>query len=126
AGTRSSGIRPVLDKLCRQAHEASLTAVTPGPLTPGASAGLPPEVERKLHQTIRKVTVDTETLNYNAAIAAMMEYVNLVREQGAGTRHAMEPLLVMLAPYAPHLAEELWAALGHDRSSCTAAGPAYD
>ena len=120
------GIRRFLDKVWQLAHEAALTPGTPGPLTPGASPGLPPEVERKLHQTIRKVTVDTETLNYNTAIAAMMEYVNLVREQGAGTRHAMEPLLVMLAPYAPHLAEELWAALGHDRSIFTAAWPAYD
>src|SRR5207245_6879272 len=121
------GIRRFLDKAWQLAHEAaSLGPVTPA--TPGSRPGsvLPPEVERKLHQTIRKVTVDTETLNYNTAIAAMMEYVNLVREQGAGTKHAMEPLLVMLAPYAPHLAEELWAALGHDRSSCTAAGPAYD
>jgi len=113
------GIRRFLDKVWQLAHEA----VT---LTPGASPGLPPEVERKLHQTIRKVTVDTETLNYNTAIAAMMEYVNLVREQGAGSRQAMAPLLVMLAPYAPHLAEELWGVFGHERSIFTAAWPTYD
>src|SRR3989442_13798188 len=56
----------------------------------------------------------------------MMEYVNLVREQGAGTRDAVEPLLVMLAPYAPHLAEELWAALGHEQSVVSASWPSYD
>src|SRR5438309_3394337 len=78
------GIRRFLDKVWQLAHEA---------LTPGSA--LPPEVERKLHQTIRKVTVDTETLNYNTAIAAMMEYVNLVRERGAGSKHAIEPLLLM-------------------------------
>jgi len=109
------GIRRFLDKVWQLAHEA---------LTPGSA--LPPEVERKLHQTIRKVTVDTETLNYNTAIAAMMEYVNLVRERGAGGRHAIEPLLLMLAPYAPHLAEELWVALGHERSIFTATWPTYD
>jgi len=115
------GIRRFLDKVWQVAHEAALAPrVRPG------SPGLPSEVERKLHQTIRKVTVDTETLNYNTAIAAMMEYVNLVREQGAGSGQAIEPLLVMLAPYAPHLAEELWGVLGHERSIFTAAWPAYD
>jgi len=56
----------------------------------------------------------------------MMEYVNLLRDQGAGSRQAVEPLLIMLAPYAPHLTEELWAALGHDRSIFRASWPSYD
>jgi len=112
------GVRRFLDKVWQLAHEAALA--------PGVSPGLPAEVERKLHQTIRKVTVDTDTLNYNTAIAAMMEYVNEVRSAECGVRSAMEPLLVMLAPYAPHLAEELWAALSHERSIFTAAWPAYD
>src|SRR5213592_4780706 len=118
------GIRRFLDKVWQLTHEAALApGVSPGP---PASPGLPPEVQRKQHQTIRKVTADTAALNYNTAIAAMMEYVNLVREQGAASRRAIEPLLVMLAPYAPHLAEELWAALGHERSIFTAAWPTYD
>ena len=118
------GIRRFLDKVWQLTHEAALApGVSPGP---PASPGLPPEVQRKQHQTIRKVTADTAALNYNTAIAAMMEYVNLVREQGAGSRRAIEPLLVMLAPYAPHLAEELWTALGHERSIFTAAWPTYD
>jgi len=118
------GIRRFLDKVWQLTHEAALApGVSPGP---PASPGLPPEVQRKQHQTIRKVTADTAALNYNTAIAAMMEYVNLVREQGAGSRRAIEPLLVMLAPYAPHLAEELWAALGQERSIFTAAWPTYD
>src|SRR2546421_4120842 len=113
------GIRRFLDKVWASAHEAA-------GLPPGTSPGLPSEVERKLHQTIRKVTADTEGLDYNTAIAAMMEYVNVLRDAGLGMRDAVEPLLVMLAPYAPHLAEELWAALGHERSIFTAAWPAYD
>jgi len=118
------GIRRFLDKVWATAHEAAeLTAGTPGS-RPGSV--LPAEVARKLHQTIQKVTADTESLDYNTAIAAMMEYVNLLREQGAGSRQAVEPLLIMLAPYAPHLAEELWAALGHDRSIFTATWPSYD
>src|SRR5213596_3648681 len=110
------GIRRFLDKVWASVHDVAATDQQP----------LPAEVRRKLHETIRKVTVDTERLDYNTAIAAMMEYVNLVREQGAGVRSAMEPLLVLLAPYAPHLAEELWSALGHDATIFTAPWPGYD
>ena len=118
------GIRRFLDKVWGSAHEAA--GLTPG--TPGSRSGsvLPPEVARKLHQTIQRVTADTEGLDYNTAIAAMMEYVNALRDAGCVMRDAVEPLLVMLAPYAPHLAEELWAALGHDRSIFYASWPKYD
>jgi leucyl-tRNA synthetase len=109
------GIRRFLDKVWTTVSEVA----EPTPR-------LPEDVERKLHQTIRKVTADTESLDYNTAIAAMMEYVNLVRERGAGSRGAVEPLLVMLAPYAPHLAEELWSVLGHERSIFEARWPTYD
>jgi len=110
------GIRRFLEKIWSAVHDMAATDQQP----------LPAEVRRKLHETIRKVTVDTERLDYNTAIAAMMEYVNLVREQGAGSRQALEPVLVMLAPYAPHLAEELWAVLGHDRTIFAASWPGYD
>src|SRR5207245_4487023 len=63
---------------------------------------------------------------YNTAIAAMMEYVNAVREAGVTGRAAVEPLLVMLAPYAPHFAEELWEALGRRESVLREHWPAYD
>jgi len=56
----------------------------------------------------------------------MMAYINLVREQRAGSREAVEPLLIMLAPYAPHLAEALWAVLGHDRTIFAASWPSHD
>jgi leucyl-tRNA synthetase len=113
------GIRRFLDKVWTTAHEAAR-------LPPGASPKLPPDVARKLHQTIKKVTADTESLDYNTAIAAMMEYVNVLRDAGCAMRDAVEPLLVMLAPYAPHLAEELWSLLGHERSIFTATWPAFD
>ena len=112
-----TGIRRFLDKVWILGHEAA--GAEPGPL--------PPAVERKLHQTIRKVTDDTEALRYNTAIAAMMEYVNEARSAGCTARNAVEPLLVMLAPYAPHLCEELWAALGHrDSIFGSERWPAYD
>jgi leucyl-tRNA synthetase len=118
------GIRRFLDKVWATVHQAATGDARPLPLPP--LAPLAPDVERKLHQTIKKVGADTESLDYNTAIAALMEYENLLREQGAATRQAVEPLLVMLAPYAPHLAEELWEALGHDRSIFQATWPSHD
>jgi leucyl-tRNA synthetase len=88
----------------------------------GSLADGPPEegVEQKLHATIRKVTEDIEGLRYNTAIAAMMEYLNAVREGNrAARRTEVEALVVLVAPFAPHLAEELWERLGH-------ATPLYD
>jgi leucyl-tRNA synthetase len=99
---------------------------------------------RKLHQTIRKVGNDIEELRYNTAIAAMMEYVNVLRkeeqggqrgqrgqegqDEGAGsvTRDLVEPLVVMLAPFAPHFAEECWERLGHETSVFEARWPTHD
>src|SRR5512143_1295885 len=110
-----TGVRRFLEKVWGLAHEAD------------DALRVPEAVERKLHQTIRKVTGDTATLNYNTAIAAMMEYVNVMREHGAASRSSVRPLVLMLAPYAPHLAEELWAVLGGgDRSVFEERWPAYD
>jgi len=75
------------------------------------------DVERKLHQTIRQVTDQIPRLQYNTAIAAMMEYLNAVRAGGRqAVRAEVEPLVVLVAPFAPHLAEELWERLGHEGS----------
>ena len=85
-------------------------------------------LEQKLHATIKKVTKDIANLQYNTAIAAMMEYLNAVREGGRkANRSEVEPLVVMIAPFAPHLAEELWERLGHERSIFEDANwPSYD
>ena len=81
----------------------------------GGGAAADPDVERKLHQTIRQVTRQMPELGFNTSIAAMMEYLNAVRAGGrTATRSEVEPLVVMIAPFAPHLAEELWERLGHD------------
>jgi leucyl-tRNA synthetase len=111
-----TGVRRFLEKVWTLAHETA--AASDGPP--------PPEVARKLHQTIRKVTGDTERLDYNTAIAAMMEYVNVVRDAHGVVRQAVEPLVVMLAPYAPHLAEELWVKLGHETSIFSTRWPTWD
>jgi len=115
--TGITGIRRFLEKVWVLAHEA----------TAGPDRAAPPEVVTKLHQTIRKVTTDTGSLDYNTAIAAMMEYINLVRERNAGSREALRPLVLLLSPYAPHLAEELWILLGGSgRSVFDEHWPAYD
>jgi leucyl-tRNA synthetase len=111
-----TGIRRFLEKVWTLAHDPAARR----------SAPLPPPVEQKLHQTIRKVTADTESLDYNTAIAAMMEYVNQLRIADCGLRNAVEPLLLMLAPYAPHLTEELWSKLGHERSILDEPWPPFD
>jgi leucyl-tRNA synthetase len=108
-----TGIRRFLEKVWSLVHEVG-------------DAVAVPEAQTKLHQTIKKVTADTESLSYNTAIAAMMEYVNLVREKQAGSKQTLVPLVIMLAPYAPHFAEELWEALGHKTSVFEAEWPAFD
>jgi leucyl-tRNA synthetase len=85
-------------------------------------------LEQKLHATIQKVTEDIAALRYNTAIAAMMEYLNAVREGGrAANRSEVESLVPLVAPFAPHIAEELWERLGHVSSLFEAPSwPDYD
>jgi leucyl-tRNA synthetase len=109
------GIRRFLEKVWALVHEAAKN---------GESAV--EAVKQKLHRTIRKVTADTAELQYNTAIAAMMEYVNEMRERGAASRELLEPLVIMLAPYAPHVAEELWEVLGGRGSVFDQRWPAFD
>jgi leucyl-tRNA synthetase len=86
------------------------------------------DVEQKLHATIQKVTEDLETLSYNTAIAAMMEYLNVVRAGGRTARTPeVAPLVPLVAPFAPHLGEELWSRTGGEGSLFDAAPwPDYD
>lgn len=76
-----------------------------------------PDVERKVHQTIRQVTEQIPALGYNTSIAALMECLNVVRAGGrTALRAEVEPLVPMVAPFAPHMAEEMWERLGHESS----------
>ena len=75
------------------------------------------DVMRKLHQTIGQVTEQLADLQYNTSIAALMEYLNVARAGGrVAARAEVEPLVAMVAPFSPHIAEELWAFLGHEQS----------
>ena len=81
---------------------------------------------RVLHQTIQRVTDDVEGLRFNTAIAAMMEFVNAATKWEHVPRVTAEPFVLLLAPFAPHLAEELWHRLGHDGSLAYAPWPEHD
>ncbi len=81
---------------------------------------------RTLHRTIKTVTEDIEARDFNTAIAAMMEFVNAANKWDALPRQIGTPFVLLLSPFAPHLAEELWARLGHDQSLAHADWPAYD
>jgi leucyl-tRNA synthetase len=81
---------------------------------------------RVLHQTIQKVTKDTDGLSFNTAIAAMMEFVNHVTKLTARPKAVLEPFVLLLAPCAPHVAEELWRVLGHTDTLAYEPWPAFD
>jgi leucyl-tRNA synthetase len=84
------------------------------------------ETLRLLHRTIRKVTEDTEGMRFNTAISAMMEFSNHVTKLEVRPRRVLEPFVLLLAPYAPHAAEELWRALGHATTLAYEPWPPYD
>ncbi len=81
---------------------------------------------KALHATIKKVGEDIEGMRYNTAIAAMMEFLNEAYKWEARPRAVIEPLVLMLSPFAPHLAEELWSRLGHANTLAYEPWPAYD
>lgn len=84
------------------------------------------DVEKLLHRTIAKVGGDIERLAMNTAIAAMIEFVNSATARGGLCHDQLERFMIILAPFAPHIAEELFSKLGHDESITYATWPAYD
>lgn len=84
------------------------------------------ETLRLLHRTIKKVGEDIEGLRFNTAISQMMIFVNEMNKKDVRPRAVMETFVLLLAPFAPHLAEELWRLLGHDASLAHESWPAYD
>ncbi len=84
------------------------------------------DVERALHRLIRKVGSDIPAMKFNTAIAAMMEFVNAVYKAGSLSRWQAERFVLVLAPFAPHIAEELWQRLGHDQTLAYEPWPRFD
>jgi leucyl-tRNA synthetase len=79
-----------------------------------------------LHRTIEGVRADMDAMRFNTAVAKLIELTNHLTREGVRSRDAIEPLVLMLAPLAPHVAEELWARLGHEGSLAHVPYPAYD
>ncbi len=84
-----------------------------------------PEELKALHQQIGKEQSDIETFSYNTTISSFMITVNALADLGCHKRAILEPLVVLLAPFAPHMAEELWHDMGHEDSVNYAAWPEY-
>ena len=80
------------------------------------TATAPVDYHRRLHRTIYSVTEDVRELRYNTAVAALMEYANIIRQRERLYAEEVEGLLLLLAPFAPHMAEELWERIGRSYS----------
>ncbi|HDP75507.1 MAG TPA: leucine--tRNA ligase [Bacteroidales bacterium] len=85
-----------------------------------------PQELKVLHKTIKKVTEDIEKFSFNTGVSAFMICVNELSDLKCNKRTILEPLTVLIAPYAPHIAEELWHLLGHETSVNVAAWPKFN
>lgn len=81
---------------------------------------------KSLHKLIKKVTADIEAFSYNTSVAAFMICVNELTALKCNKRAVLEPLVILIAPFAPHIAEELWEALGHTTTVCDAQWPVWN
>jgi len=108
------GARRFLDRVWR---------VATGPLS-DEEAPLP--LKRLVHQTVRKVTQDIERMRFNTAIAQMMTLVHEIQKTEVRPREAVETLVLILSPFAPHLGEELWERLGHEAPIVRVPWPTWD
>ena len=109
------GVYRFLKRICRMVTE-----------TPLCEDALTPAQNKLLHATIRKVTEDTDSLNFNTAISQMMIFLNEFSKLEKLPRSAAEIFVKLLAPYAPHLAEELWEFLGKAAPVSLAQWPEFD
>lgn len=85
-----------------------------------------PSEMKVLHKAIQKITQDTERFSFNTAVSAFMVAVNELTDMGCRKKEVLSPLLVLLSPYAPHIAQELWSALGQESNVIDASFPICD
>ncbi len=114
------GARRFLDRVWRLFGEGDLTKSSISEENSGE------EMERVYHETVKKVTEDMEGLRFNTAISQMMVFVNEAYKQESVSVTLMEGFVKLLSPIAPHLAEELWSALGHEDTLAYANWPMFD
>ncbi len=112
-----SGVSNFMRKLWRLYHMQS-----PSPIGEGRAEATRPEL-KTLHKTIKKIAQDIENFSFNTSVSSFMICVNELTEFKCNKREILEPLAILMAPYAPHIAEELWNKLGHTESITYATFP---
>jgi len=112
------GVHRFLRKLWGLYYSADGLRVTDTPATK--------EELKSLHKLIRKVTQDVEQFSFNTSVAAFMICINELQGLKTSSREVLQPLLILLAPFAPHIAEELWHAIGEETTIVAAQWPEYD
>lgn len=119
-----NGVRNFLDRVWRMIvttdHESDALSEAVQDVAPTE------EQSRVLHKTIKKVTEDVQNLSYNTAIACMMEFSNFFSRQEIRPKSAMKDFVLLLSPFAPHIAEELWELLGSENSLAYESWPKWD
>ncbi len=120
------GISRFLNRAWRMIIDESADRMQLNPRVTQKDAVPNEEQLQALHKTIRSVTQDMESLSFNTAISRLMEFVNYFTAQECRPYSCMESFVLLLSPMAPHIAEELWQALGHGESLLYAPWPAFD
>ena len=113
-----TGVHSFLKKLWKLYHNGKNFEVT--------DAEPNKESLKTLHKTIKKVEEDIENFSFNTSVSTFMIAVNELSSQKCNSRAILEPLAVLISPYAPHIAEELWEKLGHSTSIATAEFPKFE
>jgi leucyl-tRNA synthetase len=113
-----NGVNNFLKKLWRLFYTDDVFAITEGEPTKDAL--------KTLHKTIKKVTEDLNRYSFNTVVSTLMIAVNELNEQKCNNKQILEGIVVLLSPYAPHIAEELWSMLGNTESVTKAVWPAFD
>ncbi|WP_179021671.1 leucine--tRNA ligase [Winogradskyella forsetii] len=117
-----TGVHNFLKKLWKLYHQGENGAfrVDSSPLEKSDGAF------KTLHKTIKKVEEDIENFSFNTSVSTFMIAVNELTAQKCTSKDILEPLLILISPYAPHIAEELWSQLGHNESISTAPFPKFE
>ena len=113
-----TGVHSFLKKMWKLYHNGDVFSVSDNEPTN--------EQYKILHKTIKKVEEDIENFSFNTSVSTFMIAVNELTAQQCNSKKILEPLLVLISPYAPHIAEELWHKLGHQESIATAAFPKFE
>ncbi len=118
-----TGVYGFLKKLWKLYHSGENDSFYVSDSPPSEGLG---EAYKSLHKTIKKVTEDIENFSFNTSVSQFMICVNELQQLKCNHRAILEPLAILVSPYAPHIAEELWSALGHEGSISTVAFPKFE